>query len=106
MQRLFQVDSYGQLQVKEALDFEDKSSLTVIIQVTDSEDIAGNTETTPTIDDTHTVTITVTNVFEAPRFDDEIPQGETSITRSIPKTPSRTSPLAFRCRPPTTKATL
>ena len=92
---LFQVDSYGQLQVKEALDFEDKSSLTVIIQVTDSEDIAGNTETTPTIDDTHTVTITVTNVFEAPRFDDEIPQGETSITRSIPENTAVDQPVGL-----------
>ena len=92
---LFQVDTNGQLQVKEALDFEDKSSLTVIIQVTDSEDIAGNTETIPTIDDTHTVTITVTNVFEAPRFDDEIPQGETSITRSIPENTIADQPVGL-----------
>ena len=92
---LFEVGSHGQLQVKEALDFEDKSSLSITLSVTDSEDIAGNTETTPTIDDTHTVTITVTNVFEAPRFDDEIPQGETSITRSIPENTIADQPVGL-----------
>ena len=72
-----------------------RAASTVIIQVTDSEDIAGNTETIPTIDDTHTVTITVTNVFEAPRFDDEIPQGETSITRSIPENTIADQPVGL-----------
>ena len=82
---LFQVDSGGQLQVKEALDFEDKSTLTVIINATDSRDDSGTVEQTPVTDDSVTVTVTVTNVFEAPRFDDEIPQGESSITRSVPE---------------------
>ena len=82
---LFEVDSGGQLQVKEALDYEDGDTLTVVVSATDGEDIAGNTETNPVIDDTHTVTITVTNVFEAPEFEDEIPQGQSSITRSIPE---------------------
>ena len=82
----FQVDSSGQLQLSAALDHEADSSLTVTIQVTDSKDRAGNTETSPvTIDDTHTVAITVTNVFEDPEFEEEIPQGESSITRSVPE---------------------
>ena len=80
-----QVDSNGQLQLSEALDHESDSSLSVIIQVSDSEDRSGNTETNPEIDDTHTVTITVTNVFEDPEFDEEIPQGQSSITRSVPE---------------------
>ena len=42
---LFDIDSNGQLEVNGAMDYEDKSSLTVIVQVTDSEDAAGNTET-------------------------------------------------------------
>ena len=92
---LFQVETNGQLQVKEALDYEDKSSLSITLFVTDSEDIAGNTETNPVIDDTHTVTITVTNVFEAPRFDDEIPVGETSITRSIPENTIADEPVGL-----------
>ena len=82
---LFEVDSGGQLQLKEALDFEDKSTLTVIVNATDSRDDAGNAEQTPATDDSVTVTITVTNVFEDPRFNDEIPQGESAITRSVPE---------------------
>ena len=91
---LFQVDVNGQLQLKGALDHEDKSGLTVIIQVTDSEDSTGATETpTVTIDDTHTVTITVTNVFEAPRFDEEYPQGETTLTREIAENTAAGQPV-------------
>ena len=78
---LFEVDSNGQLQVKEALDFESKPSVTVIVSATDSEDVDGNTDTTA--DDTHTVTITVTDVFEAPRFDDD--DGTGTATRSVPE---------------------
>ena len=76
---LFQVDPNGQLQVKEALDFDTKPTLTVIVSVTDGEDEAGNIEQTPVPDDTITVTITLTNVFEAPRFDD----GSGTTTRSV-----------------------
>ena len=81
----FLVNTNGQLQLTEPLDYEDKSRLTVTIQVTDSEDRAGNTETNPVIDDTHTVAITVTNVFEAPEFDEEIPQGQSAIIRTVPE---------------------
>ena len=88
---LFQVDSFGQLQVKEALDYEDGDTLTVVVSATDSRDDSGTTEQTPLPDDTITVTVTVTNVFEAPRFNDEIPDGGSNITRSVPEN--------HRCRP-------
>ena len=80
---LLQVDEYGQLQVKQTLDYEDKDSLTVIVSATDSKDDSGATETNPSIDDTITVTITLTNVFEAPRFDDD--DGNGAATRTIPE---------------------
>ena len=77
---LFQVDSNGQLQVKEALDYEDKSTLTVIVNATDSRDDSGAAEQTPVTDDSVTVTITVTNVFEAPWFNDDDGSGTTTRT--------------------------
>ena len=55
---LFEVALNGQLQVKEALDFEDKPSLTVVVSATDSRDDSGGTEQTPVPDDTIQVTIT------------------------------------------------
>ena len=61
---LFQVDANGQLQVKEALDYEDGDTLTVVVSATDSRDDSGTTEQTPLPDDTITVTVTLTNVFE------------------------------------------
>ena len=78
---LFDIDSNGQLEVNGALDYEDKSSLTVIVQVTDGKAADDTTDTA--IDDTHTVTITVTNVFEVPQFDDD--DGSGTTTRSIPE---------------------
>ena len=48
------------------LDYETQASYMVTARVTDGEDAAGNTETTATIDDTISVTITVTNVEEPP----------------------------------------
>ena len=92
---LFQVDSNGQLQVKAALDFEDKSSLTVVVSATDSRDDSGGTEQTPVPDDSITVTITLTNVFERPEFEDEITVGETSITRSIPENTAADQPVGL-----------
>ena len=46
------------------IDYETKASYSVIINVTDGEDITGATEPTATIDDTIAVTITVTDVEE------------------------------------------
>ena len=90
---LFQVDSYGQLQLKEALDYEDKSTLTVVISATDSRDDSGTTEQTPLPDDTITVTITVTvtNVFEAPRFNDD--DDSATTTRSVPENTEADQPV-------------
>ena len=56
----------GQLQTKAALDFEDKSSYTVTVSVSDSKD--ANSDVDEVTDDTITVTIQVTNVNEAPVF--------------------------------------
>ena len=56
----------GQLQTKAALDFEDKSSYTVTVSVSDSKD--ANSDVDDVTDDTITVTIQVTNVNEAPVF--------------------------------------
>ena len=100
---LFQVDSNGQLQVKEALDYEDGDTLTVVISATDSRDDSGTTEQTPLPDDTITVTITVTNVFEDPRFNDD--DGSGTTTRSVPENTEATSPSAHPSPPPTTKMT-
>ena len=60
------VESTGQLQTKAALDYEDKSSYSVTVSVSDGYDADGNFDTAT--DDTITVTITVTDVEEAPAF--------------------------------------
>ena len=63
----FAIDSStGQLQTKEALNFEGKTSYTVTVSVSDGKNSAGNADAT--IDATITVTINVTNVNEAPVF--------------------------------------
>ena len=92
---LFQVDPNGQLQVKEALDFETKPSLAVVVSTTDSRDDSGGTEQTPVPDDTVAITITLANVYEEPEFEDEIPVGETSITRSIPEDTAADQPVGL-----------
>ena len=56
------VTSTGQIRVKDALDFEMKSSYSVTVEVHDGRDSQGNSSTT--IDDTQDVTITVQNVDE------------------------------------------
>ena len=60
------VSTSGQLQTKAALDFETKASYTVTVLVSDGKDAEGTAD--PTTDDEITVTITVTNVNEAPEF--------------------------------------
>ena len=59
----------GQLKTKAALDHAIKSSYSVTVSVTDGEDADGAKETTPTIDATITVTITVLDVNEPPVMD-------------------------------------
>ena len=63
----FTVDNTGQIKVgaTTTLDYESaKNTYTVVVQVTDSKDPAGDTETNPTTDDIITVTINVTDVDE------------------------------------------
>ena len=66
----FEIDSNGQLKTKTGVthnfDFEStKKTYDVTVSVHDGKDAAGNPDTT-TIDDTIDVTITITNVNEAP----------------------------------------
>ena len=70
------VPTTGQLQAKADLDFEDKSSYTVTVSVSDGKDADGNAE--EVTDDTITVTILVANRNEAPEF----PSSETGM-RSV-----------------------
>ena len=56
------VTSTGQIRVKDALDFETKSTYSVTVNVHDGKDGTGTTSTT--IDDTQNVTITVENLEE------------------------------------------
>ena len=90
---LFQVDSNGQLQVKEALDYEDGDTLTVVVSATDSRDDSGTTEQTPLPDDTITVTVTLTNVFETPRFGDD--DGSGTATRTVPENTIADQPVGL-----------
>ena len=64
----FTIDAAGSIAVASGitLDYEATNSYTVTAQVTDGEDADGKEETTATIDDRITVTITVINVHEPP----------------------------------------
>ena len=63
----FDIDaSSGQLQTKSALDYEDKSSHTVTVSVSDSKDSNGAAD--EVTDDTITVTLLVANLNEDPEF--------------------------------------
>ena len=87
----FEIDSSGQIKTKDALNHETKPSYTVTVSVSDNKDATGSSDTT--VDDTRTVTITVTNVVEPPTFDEEIPQGQTSLSRSIPENTTAGRPI-------------
>ena len=69
----FEIDANSQIKTKEALNYEDTQPYLVTVSVTDSEDDAGNTEQSPTVDATIEVTITVTDVNEPPAFADDAP---------------------------------
>ena len=89
----FDIDANGQIKTKADLNYEADPSYTVIVQVTDSRDDSGTTEQTPVADDTHTVTITIDNEVEPPTFDEEIPQGQASLSRSIPENTTAGRPI-------------
>ncbi len=65
----------GQLQTKNALNYEAKNTYTVTVSVSDGKNAAGNADAS--VDDTINVTINVTDVNEAPVFAD------VSITRTV-----------------------
>ena len=55
---------------------------------------------------THTVTITVTDANDPPRFDDKVAEDATSITRSVPENTDAGQPVGdCRWLPRTTKTT-
>ena len=58
----------GQIKTKVPLDKETKASYTVIVSATDGLDESGTAQDPAVVDDTVTVTITVTNQNEAPEF--------------------------------------
>ena len=89
----FDIDANGQIKTKADLNYEAEPRYTVIVQVTDSRDDSGTTEQTPVADDTHTVTITIDNEVEPPTFDEEIPQGQASLSRSIPENTTAGRPV-------------
>ena len=89
----FDIDANGQIKTKADLNYEAAPSYTVIVQVTDSRDDSGTIEQTPVADDTHTVTITIDNEVEPPTFDEEIPQGQASLSRSIPENTTAGRPI-------------
>ena len=60
----FAITTWGQIRTKEELDFEDRASYSVTVNVTDGKDAADNVESTPTTDASHGVTINVTDVEE------------------------------------------
>ena len=77
------VDTSGQLQTKDALDYEDKNSYTVTVSVGDSKDSSGTADTAD--DDIITVTISVDNVDEAGMVTLSLPwpQIGTELTASL-----------------------
>ncbi|MYB01603.1 hypothetical protein F4X90_18300, partial [Candidatus Poribacteria bacterium] len=86
----FDIDSAsGQITVGSgtSLNYEQKNSYSVTVEVTDSEDADGNPEATPTIDDTIAVTISVTNVNDAPVFT----EGTGPISRTTQENKAATS---------------
>ena len=81
----FEIDANGQLKTKAALDFETKETYSVSVQVTDSKDASGTTETPATIDDTHAVTINVTDTDDPGTitFSADPPSAGTTLTATL-----------------------
>ena len=77
----FDIEADGQIKTKAALNRETKASYTVTVSVTDGKGATGAADSAD--DDTHTVTITIGNEVEPPTFNEEPPQGQNSLTRSI-----------------------
>ena len=77
----FEIDSSGQIKTKDPLDRETKPSYTVTVSVSDGKDATGAADSA--VDDSHTVTITIDNEVEPPTFNEEPPQGQNNLARSV-----------------------
>ena len=77
----FEIDSSGQIKTKDPLDRETKDTYTVTVSVSDSKDATGAADSA--VDDSHTVTITIDNEVEPPTFNEEPPQGQNNLARSV-----------------------
>ena len=87
----FQIDADGQIKTKGELDRETKASYTVTVSVTDGKDATGAADSA--VDDTHTVAITIDNEVEPPIFNEEPPQGQNSLARSVAENTSAGLPI-------------
>ena len=83
----FDIDSNGQIKTKADLDYEDRSSYSVTVSVTDSLDVQGNPESSGLEDDTIAVAINVTDVNEKPTFDATPPVEYESAENTVADTP-------------------
>ena len=101
----FEIDAIGQIKTKEVLNYEDTQSYLVTVSVTDSEDEAGITEQSPTVDATIEVTITVTDVNEPPTFADDAPT-TLEVAENTPADTDITGGLFTATDPDTTNDTL
>ena len=79
----FDIDANGQIQTKDALMDEGQATYTVTVTASDDD----NNEAT------HEVTITVTDANDPPVFSDVLPEGETSITRSVAENTEADQPV-------------
>ena len=87
----FEIDSSGQIKTKDPLDRETKPSYTVTVSVSDNKDATGASDSA--VDGTHTVTITIDNEVEPPTFNEEPPQGQNSLARSVAENTSAGLPI-------------
>ena len=79
----FDIDDTGQIKTGDPLDRETKPSYTVTVKVSDGK--GGEA--------THNVTITVTDANDPPVFTDEIPQGDSSLTREVAENTAAGQPV-------------
>ena len=87
----FEIDSSGQIKTKDPLDRETKDTYSVTVSVSDGKDEGGNADTVA--DDTHTLTITIGNEVEPPTFNEEPPQGQNNLARSVAENTHAGSPI-------------
>ena len=79
----FDIDTTGQIKTKDTLDQGTQDTYTITVTASDDNGA----------DATHQVTITVTEANDPPTFNDGIPQGQTSITRSVAESTASGQPV-------------